>query len=54
MFHDVSYESHARSYAAERTDPERKRFLLQSLASVEAFEAALTADSKTNTRGAAV
>jgi precorrin-2 dehydrogenase / sirohydrochlorin ferrochelatase len=34
--------------------PERKRFLLQSLASVEAFEAALVADSNTNKRGAAV
>lgn len=43
-----------RKVLASDLDPERKRFLLQSLASVEAFEAALTADSKTNTRGAAV
>jgi precorrin-2 dehydrogenase/sirohydrochlorin ferrochelatase len=43
-----------RKVLASDLDPERKRFLLQSLASVEAFEAALTADSKTNTRSAAV
>jgi precorrin-2 dehydrogenase/sirohydrochlorin ferrochelatase len=43
-----------RKVLASDLDPERKRFLLQSLASVEAFEAALTADSKTNTKGAAV
>jgi precorrin-2 dehydrogenase / sirohydrochlorin ferrochelatase len=43
-----------RKVLASDLDPERKRFLLQSLASVEAFEAALTADSNTNTRGAAV
>jgi precorrin-2 dehydrogenase/sirohydrochlorin ferrochelatase len=35
-------------------DPERKRFLLQSLASAEAFEATVAADSKTNGRSAAV
>jgi precorrin-2 dehydrogenase len=35
-------------------DPERKRFLLQSLASVDAFEAAIAADSKPNRKGAAV
>jgi precorrin-2 dehydrogenase/sirohydrochlorin ferrochelatase len=43
-----------RKVLASDLDPERKRFLLQSLASVEAFEAALTADSKANTRSAAV
>ena len=43
-----------RKVLASDLDPERKRFLLQSLASVEAFEAALTADANTNTRGAAV
>ena len=43
-----------RKVLASDLDPERKRFLLQSLASVEAFEAALTAESNTNTRGAAV
>jgi precorrin-2 dehydrogenase/sirohydrochlorin ferrochelatase len=43
-----------RKVLASDLDPERKRFLLQSLASVEAFEAALAADSNTNKRGAAV
>jgi len=43
-----------RKVLASDLDPERKRFLLQSLASVEAFEATLAADSKTNGRGAAV
>src|SRR5580693_7112421 len=43
-----------RKVLASDLDPERKRFLLQSLASVEAFEAALAADSNTNIRGAAV
>ena len=43
-----------RKVLASNLDPERKRFLLQSLASVEAFEAALTADSKTNRRSDAV
>jgi precorrin-2 dehydrogenase/sirohydrochlorin ferrochelatase len=43
-----------RKVLASDLDPERKRFLLQSLASVEAFEAALTADANTDTRGAAV
>jgi precorrin-2 dehydrogenase / sirohydrochlorin ferrochelatase len=43
-----------RKVLASDLDPERKRFLLLSLASVEAFEAALTADANTNTRGAAV
>ncbi len=43
-----------RKVLASDLDPERKRFLLQSLASVEAFEAALTAESNTNTKGAAV
>ena len=43
-----------RKVLASDLDPERKRFLLQSLASVEAFEAALAADSNPNKRGAAV
>jgi precorrin-2 dehydrogenase/sirohydrochlorin ferrochelatase len=43
-----------RRVLASDLDPERKRFLLQSLASVEAFEAALAADSNTNKRSAAV
>src|SRR5580704_12081264 len=36
-----------RKILASNLAPERKRFLLQSLASVEAFEAALAAESKT-------
>jgi precorrin-2 dehydrogenase/sirohydrochlorin ferrochelatase len=43
-----------RKVLASSLDPERKRFLLQSLASVEAFEATLAADSKTNERSVAV
>ncbi len=43
-----------RKVLASNLDPERKRDLLQSLASVDAFEAALAADSNTNKRGAAV
>jgi precorrin-2 dehydrogenase/sirohydrochlorin ferrochelatase len=43
-----------RKILASNLDPERKRSLLQSLASVEAFEAALAADLETNGRGAAV
>jgi len=43
-----------RKILASDLDPERKRFLLQSLASVEAFEAAITTDSETNSRSAAV
>jgi precorrin-2 dehydrogenase/sirohydrochlorin ferrochelatase len=43
-----------RKVLASNLDPERKRSLLQSLASVEAFEAALAADLETNRRGAAV
>jgi len=43
-----------RKVLASTLDPERKRFLLQSLASVEAFEAAIAADSKANGRSAAV
>src|SRR5271154_3502058 len=39
---------------ASNLDPERKRNLLQSLASVEAFKAALAADSSPNQKGAAV
>jgi precorrin-2 dehydrogenase/sirohydrochlorin ferrochelatase len=35
-------------------DPERKRDLLQSLASVEAFEAVIAAESKTNGRSNAI
>jgi precorrin-2 dehydrogenase/sirohydrochlorin ferrochelatase len=41
-----------RRVLASNLNPERKRDLLQSLASVEAFEAALGADSNTNKRGA--
>jgi precorrin-2 dehydrogenase / sirohydrochlorin ferrochelatase len=43
-----------RKILASDLDPGRKRALLQSLASVEAFEAATAADSKTNRRSAAV
>lgn len=43
-----------RKVLASNLDPERKRFLLQSLASDEAFEAAIAADSKTNGRSVAV
>jgi siroheme synthase-like protein len=43
-----------RKILASHLDPERKRFLLQSLASAEAFEAAVASDSKTNGRSAAV
>ena len=43
-----------RKILASNLDPERKQFLLQSLASVEAFEAMLAADSKTNGRSAAI
>ena len=43
-----------RKVLASDLDPERKRFLLQSLASAEAFEAAHVADSNTNKRGVAV
>jgi len=43
-----------RKILASSLDPERKRDLLQSLASVEAFEAALATESSTNKRGAAV
>jgi len=43
-----------RKVLASDLDLERKRFLLQSLASFEAFEAALASDSNTNKRGAAV
>ncbi len=43
-----------RKVLASNLDPERKRFLLQSLASVEAFEATIAADSKTKSRSAAV
>ncbi|MGD0178919.1 MAG: bifunctional precorrin-2 dehydrogenase/sirohydrochlorin ferrochelatase [Terriglobales bacterium] len=43
-----------RKILASSLDPERKRELLQSLASVEAFEAALATESSTNKRGAAV
>jgi precorrin-2 dehydrogenase/sirohydrochlorin ferrochelatase len=43
-----------RKVLASTLDPERKRVLLQSLASVEAFEAAIAADLKTNGRSAAV
>jgi precorrin-2 dehydrogenase/sirohydrochlorin ferrochelatase len=39
-----------RKVLASSLDPERKRFLLQSLASVEAFEATIAAESKTNGR----
>jgi precorrin-2 dehydrogenase / sirohydrochlorin ferrochelatase len=43
-----------RRILASDLDPERKRFLLQSLASAEAFEATIAADSKTNVRSVAV
>ena len=43
-----------RKVLASHLDSERKRDLLQSLASIEAFEAALATDSSTNKRGAAV
>jgi precorrin-2 dehydrogenase / sirohydrochlorin ferrochelatase len=43
-----------RTVLASNLDPERKRNLLQSLASVEAFKAALAADSSPNQKGAAV
>jgi precorrin-2 dehydrogenase / sirohydrochlorin ferrochelatase len=43
-----------RKVLASNLDPERKRFLLQSLASGAAFEATLTADSKANERSVAV
>jgi precorrin-2 dehydrogenase/sirohydrochlorin ferrochelatase len=43
-----------RKVLASSLAPERKRFLLQSLASLEAFEAAIAADSKTKSRSAAV
>jgi precorrin-2 dehydrogenase/sirohydrochlorin ferrochelatase len=43
-----------RKVLASNLDPERKRDLLQSLASIEAFEAALATESSTNKRGAAV
>jgi precorrin-2 dehydrogenase / sirohydrochlorin ferrochelatase len=43
-----------RKVLASNLAPERKRFLLQSLASVEAFEATVADDSNTKTRSAAV
>jgi len=43
-----------RKVLASDLDQERKRFLLQSLASVEAFEATIMAGSETNGRSAAV
>jgi precorrin-2 dehydrogenase/sirohydrochlorin ferrochelatase len=43
-----------RKVLASNLDPERKRFLLQSLASSEAFEASVEADAKTNGRSVAV
>jgi precorrin-2 dehydrogenase/sirohydrochlorin ferrochelatase len=43
-----------RKVLASTLEPERKRDLLQSLASIEAFEAALATESSTNKRGAAV
>jgi len=43
-----------RKVLASNLDPERKRDLMQSLASIEAFEAALATESSTNKRGAAV
>jgi precorrin-2 dehydrogenase/sirohydrochlorin ferrochelatase len=39
-----------RKVLASSLDPERKRFLLQSLASIEAFEATIAAESKTGGR----
>lgn len=43
-----------RKILASNLDPERKRFLLQSLASAEAFEATVAAEPTTNLRSAAV
>jgi len=43
-----------RKVLASNLAPERKRYLLQSLASCEAFEATVAADSKTNGRSVAV
>lgn len=43
-----------RKILASNLDPERKRFLLQSLASAEAFEGVSTADSKTDARSNAL
>jgi precorrin-2 dehydrogenase/sirohydrochlorin ferrochelatase len=43
-----------RNILTSNLDPERKRFLLQSLASGEAFEAAVAAELKTNGRSVAV
>jgi precorrin-2 dehydrogenase/sirohydrochlorin ferrochelatase len=43
-----------RRILASDLDPERKRFLLQSLASVEAFEAAVAVDLKPDREGVAV
>jgi precorrin-2 dehydrogenase / sirohydrochlorin ferrochelatase len=43
-----------RKVLASNLDPERKRVLLQSLASTEAFEAVIAAESKTNGRGSAI
>jgi precorrin-2 dehydrogenase / sirohydrochlorin ferrochelatase len=43
-----------RKVLASNLDAERKRFLLQSLASAEAFEATIAAESKRNGRSAAV
>jgi siroheme synthase (precorrin-2 oxidase/ferrochelatase) len=43
-----------RKVLASNLDPERKRFLLHSLASVEAFEAAIANDSNAKRRSAAV
>lgn len=43
-----------RKILASTLDPERKRELLQSLASVEAFEAALAAEANLDKKGAAV
>jgi precorrin-2 dehydrogenase/sirohydrochlorin ferrochelatase len=43
-----------RRILASNLDPERKRFLLQSLASAEAFEATVEGDLKLNGRSFAV
>ena len=43
-----------RRVLASSLNPERKRDLLQSLASTEAFEAAIAAESKTNGRSNAI
>ena len=43
-----------RKVLASNLDPERKRDLLQSLASAEAFEALISEDSKTNGRSDAI